>query len=492
MHRPTVKLQDSLSISAQMERGWDLLLLGGVSTAFFIPLKLFFAYLTLIPVLLYWVVRGGPTRTNLAPEFVIVPLAAISLWAPFSSIFGLAPGRSIADGFSFLFLLLIMLFFSDIARDGKGKYILLALIAGQSLAALHSVYDAAYPKLLPRFFLGQVTESGQLGLVIPVAVGMLFSLLKATSTRARTAFVVLFVGFHALFVMTGFHQSLPADTLYRVLPLITLGALLAYAILFSRWAPRLQSPVLAFVLIALPLLFSALLVNLKRGPWLGTTLGLLLLLGLTSKRFIGPLMLGIVGALLLITPIRERISQSSRDFFIAGGRSEIWDIGAELTGRFPLGVGIKNSRVLREYSTLVPPELTHFHNNFLNITVELGWIGLALYLWFLLGLGRLALAGIQSRDEKSSLRDNAPRHDSSPLLLLAIGCGLISWQIAGLVEYNVGDSEVSLAAFTLIGVGCQLWRSVTSGLRSRRESDEREQGRLSSSSRLSEPHAEAS
>ena len=37
------------------------------------------------------------------------------------------------------------------------------------------------------------------------------------------------------------------------------------------------------------------------------------------------------------------------------------------------------------------------------------------------------------------------------VLHVAIGCAILSWQTAGLVEYNFGDSEVMLLVWLLLG-----------------------------------------
>ena len=113
----------------------------------------------------------------------------------------------------------------------------------------------------------------------------------------------------------------------------------------------------------------------------------------------------------------------------------MWDIGLELATRYPLGIGYENSRFLQRFSHDIPPELTHFHNNFLNILVETGWCSMAL---FLVWLGSLLYEAFSNRT-----------HRAETLFATGIGCAVISWQIAGLVEYNVGDSEVLIIAFML-------------------------------------------
>jgi O-antigen ligase len=141
-----------------------------------------------------------------------------------------------------------------------------------------------------------------------------------------------------------------------------------------------------------------------------------------------------IGVAVSITPVRDRLLSSYSHFTIEGGRSTIWRIGAELLSEYPLGIGYHNSGVLREFAPEIPSELKHFHNNLLNIATETGWLGVAIFLWLL----TIAI--------RCCFRD---RRDP---LYVAFGAALISWQVAGLVEYNFGDSEVTIMVWVLLGL----------------------------------------
>jgi hypothetical protein len=185
--------------------------------------------------------------------------------------------------------------------------------------------------------------------------------------------------------------------------------------------------------VQLPLLAAALIVNLKRGPLLGVFVGATLFFLLTSRK-IARLLFGI-GALLLLTiaPLRDRIAASLDHFFIAGGRSTIWRIGSELAAKFPTGLGFHNSETLRHYAPEIPPELKHFHSNPLNILAENGWLSLTIFIWFVASSIALCFK------------------DRTDTFKVGVGCALLSWQVAGLVEYNFGDSEVLLLVWAILG-----------------------------------------
>ena len=82
--------------------------------------------------------------------------------------------------------------------------------------------------------------------------------------------------------------------------------------------------------------------------------------------------LAVIAIFLSFQPLTTRLSQASKDFNIAGGRSVMWQVGADISTRLPLGVGFKNSRVQQKFAPEIPRMHAHQHNNFLNILLETG------------------------------------------------------------------------------------------------------------------------
>jgi O-antigen ligase len=287
-----------------------------------------------------------------------------------------------------------------------------------------------------------MTESGQLAITIPLCLGVIVShfrdgLGEQHEWRALQSWrsPLLAATFTACLTLLGFQSDLS-------LPPIALTILIAIAgaYLVTTWQRLRALPEgtmrqqLALISLCLPLLICAILVNLKRGPWLGVLVGTVCFLLMYARRLVLPLACGAIVLALSITPIRERLLASYDHFTIAGGRSTIWRIGAELTSEYPLGIGYHNSGILREFAPEIPAELKHFHNNLLNIAAETGWLGVLVCLWLLIAIVRSCL-----------------RERSSPLYI-ALGCAVISWQVAGLVEYNFGDSEVTILIWILLGL----------------------------------------
>lgn len=455
---PTLRPEEARRfLSVGFERYGAFLALGA---AFLLPLKLSLAYIFLLPLNALWLTRLIITRRF--PSLQVAPTKALLfflLLVGLSSIAGLDPMRSIPKALRFGFYVTTIFAFAEL-RGANVLHLLTALILGQTIAAIHSVASAAIPSI-PELFAGKVSESGQLAMTILVALGVLFALNRrahrATGRDATGMATLRFAQERRHAVLLGTLNfllllSVSFGTEFRLVGLshriVLLSAICSslLAIVTSIQLHRLKIPHLPplFLLatLVLPYLATTLLINLKRGPWLGVLIGGLILLTLHARRYLIPLFVTAAILAIGIEPLRTRIAESSEHFFIAGGRQIIWEIGFELSLRYPLGIGYENSPILRTFSPKIPAELIHFHNNVLQILVESGWFSLGVYFWWIASLIHLAFAPHRSRSEA--------------LVCAAIGAAIIAWQIAGFVEYNLGDSEVALIAFLLIGLMIKL------------------------------------
>lgn len=408
----------------------------GRAVLFIIPIKLSFTYILIIPAMLIWL----PLRWD--SLYARVQSASHNLLFFFStalltSMFGFDPVHSILNITTLGFFVLCIPFFAELLQKFGVSSLLLTLAAGQSTAALHSVLEGALPGVMPKAMIGKIAESGQLGLVLIATLGLWIRLRAdqaAVPFRTTAIAAVNSVLFAAAGLSGQFCNGLDCAWWLLVL-LVPCGALTYWHI--SR-APRERRAELLIGTLALPLMVAALLINLKRGPWIGSCCGILLLLLLTKRHRMLLFALATVAVALALEPVRMRLMQSGEHFYIHGGRSVIWEIAAELIVQYPLGVGWDNSGILQKFSTQVPQQLTHFHNNLLNVAVETGWLGLLSYIFWIAGALYWAFS---------------VRHLSQIERMTAwsLGAALVSWQIAGVVEYNFGDSEVVFIAIAFCG-----------------------------------------
>ncbi|MGH7804857.1 MAG: O-antigen ligase family protein, partial [Candidatus Binatia bacterium] len=198
-----------------------------------------------------------------------------------------------------------------------------------------------------------------------------------------------------------------------------------------------------FVPTALILYTVALLANLKRGAWLGTFAALATIGLVRSRRLILAALAVIVGAVLFVGPVRDRIEATTRDFFLPGSRYDIWSAAVDVIERFPMGVGRKNGTILRDYPN-IPQRHRHAHNNVLQVTMENGFLGLATFLWWMGRFGALTY-GVWRR--------LAPEQRIARAISVAVFADFIGFHVAGLVEFNFGDTEVVQVLFVTMGLG---------------------------------------
>ena len=130
-------------------------------------------------------------------------------------------------------------------------------------------------------------------------------------------------------------------------------------------------------------------------------------------------------------------------------RQTVWREGVDLwtssPRNFMLGVGMDTiQRYAREWHMFDDGRLNmgHFHSTPLNLIIERGLP--ALLLW-------LIILGIYARTLWRGLR-RAKDWRSRGILLGCFG-GMIGFFTSGLVHYNLGDQEVAMAFFLLMGLG---------------------------------------
>lgn len=432
--------------------------------------------------LLYWLslslLKRLPNSLRSFPE-VAGPMLQFSLVALVSALLGIAPLRSLAEGVkSLIFLLLpfaVLSAFSAVELS-KREFIvrleryLCGFLLGQSLASAYTILQELFSNKLPECFPGAVTESGQLVLIIPLLFAGALGLITSESFKAK--FKVSFLGlslspyvyagvYFISLLITAWPGAILLDeqgvtTVVFRLAALVFSLVLAVPLVWTA-LPELKerlknsqdtTSVEIFRLIwpASALLFAALILNLKRGPWLGVFVELLILGFIFSQRLVFAVVTLSFLVLLLLSPARTRVANFDEHFSISGGRKVMWELGSEISQRFPLGIGLNNARFMQELDSSIPPTHRHMHNNLLNVLVEMGWLGLGVYLWWMF---RLSKFGWGIWQEGKTSRDRSQRQLGISALCLTLG--IFGWQVAGLVEYNFGDGEIRLIALSFVG-----------------------------------------
>ncbi len=327
---------------------------------------------------------------------------------------------------------------------------LFSLACGFSIAALASVVYVASEGRVSFGLPGPVTQSGQLALAIPCLI-MLSLLVKEEELQlGMENRKTLLRGLLVTVAVLALAWSWKWHAIGGLLALLLVGALL---ILLYREKPKTESRTTRIVLAPRSLAWvggiylATLVINLKRGPWLAVVTELVILGLLFSRRLAILTVACVLSVFIFLQPARDRLAHSFADFSVSGGRKTMWELGVELSQRFPLGLGPHNARFMQHLDPTLPELHRHMHNNLLNVAVETGWIGLGIFIWWMFVTIRLGFLLWRHCENNPS----AIARRASHLGLLA-SIALLGWQVAGVVEYNYGDSEVRMLALTVMGI----------------------------------------
>ena len=224
--------------------------------------------------------------------------------------------------------------------------------------------------------------------------------------------------------------------------------LLAAPLLGARLLWLRRSRASLYEALALALLAAALLCSKTRGVWLGGLVAATLLLALRRPKWVLAMPLFVLAAYFLApSSVQERVrSLFDRNNVTLVERTYMWRSGQAMLREHPLlGIGPAQVKALYPEYRLPddprqsPKPLGHLHSNPVQIAAERGLLGLAAWLWFWLALFRHAWRAFRAApDERARAR------------LAGVGASLFALQVAGLTEYNFGDSEVTTLATCLM------------------------------------------
>jgi putative inorganic carbon (hco3(-)) transporter len=199
-----------------------------------------------------------------------------------------------------------------------------------------------------------------------------------------------------------------------------------------------------------------LVLTYSRGAWLGTGVGLLILLPVLKRGFwlilgavlLGPVLVGMVTSSDAVLARLESIAAAGSDPALME-RLEIWGMAFRLVAEHPLlGVGLGNFQAA--YGRLMVPDLPlltyplelpeHAHNLFLNLAVEVGLVGVSAFAWL------LAVAFLRVRQIKRFADWRVG------VWSMGLAAGLVAISVQALVDVVVYQGFVAILFFTYLGV----------------------------------------
>ena len=232
---------------------------------------------------------------------------------------------------------------------------------------------------------------------------------------------------------------------------MTLGGVLSLVLLAT--VPRLLPGAGLPLWPTLPWLVSlaGLLATYTRGAWMGFAAGVLALLPITRKGrwlLLGGLIVLGLAALAGPQHLRQRVlTMGNPEDPTVKERVYMWRSGFAMWRRHPV-LGVGPGEVKREYAIYALPEAvkkstSHVHSTPLQILVERGVLGLAAWLWIWAAFIAKGI-GLLRRLPEDAARARA--------LVGGSLAAIVGFLIAGLSEYNFGDSEVVMVAWALMAL----------------------------------------
>ncbi len=238
------------------------------------------------------------------------------------------------------------------------------------------------------------------------------------------------------------------------------GILISSLFLFAKFYKKKK----IYLGLGLSVLSLSLIFTYSRGAWLGAIAGLVFIeiIGIRSffpsssriKKILLPATLIMLIFIVLISSgiafFRggAKYSAFSRaKNFCDSERIYMWKSGWEMFKDYPvIGLGLKNVSLVypayRSPAAIIKSQ-GHLHNNFIQIAVERGILGLAAFI-ILLGACLKKGLGVYFKISKTKRYEKA----------VVLGClgAVLTFIVSGLTEYNYGDSEILGLFWFMMGI----------------------------------------
>ncbi|HUW22934.1 MAG TPA: O-antigen ligase family protein [bacterium] len=197
------------------------------------------------------------------------------------------------------------------------------------------------------------------------------------------------------------------------------------------------------------IILTAIIFSYGRAVWIGLIVGLIFMGILGSRRLLLSILAGIMICSILILALpslefAQRVAGTVKSKHPVGDRTEFWEGSLRILRDYPItGVGWEGFR--KVYPRYRPSEeeksVSNAHNNFVDVAVDSGLLGLGIFLWLLVTIYKVGFHIFKE------LEDGYFKG-----FVWGFLGSLTAFLIAGLSQYNFGDSEVVMLFYFLLGM----------------------------------------
>jgi len=197
------------------------------------------------------------------------------------------------------------------------------------------------------------------------------------------------------------------------------------------------------------IILIAIIFSYGRAVWVGLIGGLIFMAILKSKRLLLLVIAGIIACsiFILIFPssqFTQRVVGTLKSRRPVGDRTEFWEGSLRILKDYPItGLGWEGFRLA--YPGYKPAKsrssVCHAHNNFVDVAVDSGFLGLGIFIWLLVTIYKVGFHIFKELEDG---------------YFKGIAWGFLgsftAFLIAGLTQYNFGDSEVVMLFYFLLAM----------------------------------------
>ena len=369
---------------------------------------------TMLVVLALWLARERHRTGARLAWPLVVPIAAFAGWTLLAALLSAAPADSVRATDSLIWLATLWVVLHAVDDPRRARWFATALFIALAVVAALSIVQVA-------------TCGGERLTAKAAGLPRVLSSFFGKCHRAH--------GFYSIYMTLG---GVLAMVLVLTLPR------LAYLTRRLAGAAAWLVGALGFAL------------TLVRGAWVGFGVAVAVLactLRRQTATFVGVLLVA-AAALAIPGVLARALSFVDATDPTARERVAMLSAGATLLREHPIA-GIGPGQVKRLYPEYAPSyavrrHTSHLHNTPLQIAVERGLVGLALWLW-LFAAFFARLLRIWKRLPADAGQDRA----------LVAGCAaaIVAFVVGGLFEYNFGDTEVLLVAMSLMALPLAIERA---------------------------------
>ncbi|MFB0527077.1 MAG: O-antigen ligase family protein, partial [bacterium] len=197
------------------------------------------------------------------------------------------------------------------------------------------------------------------------------------------------------------------------------------------------------------IILTAIIFTYGRAVWVGLIGGLMFMAILGSKRLLLFIIAGIIIYSIFViifssSQFAQRVVGTLKSKRPLADRTEFWEGSLRIIRDYPItGVGWEGFRVVYpEYKPAEGRQLAcHAHNNFVDVAVDSGLLGLGIFIWLLVTVYKVGFHIFKELEDG---------------YFKGIAWGFLgsftAFLIAGLTQYNFGDSEVVMLFYFLLGM----------------------------------------